>query len=88
MLCLNQLAWVHPIDKYIQQKWIKWKLNLKKLQEVDLDRCYKPKRFVKVVGCSLHHFSNTSESGYGQATYLKIISNMSRFMELSYMKVL
>ena len=72
MLCLNQLAWDDPVDEDIQQKWIKWKLSLKELQEIKLDRCYKPKGFGKVVSCSLHYFSEASESGYGQATYLRL----------------
>ena len=48
-------------------------LSLKKLQEMKLDRCYKPKRFGKVVSCSLHYFSDASESGYWQATYLRLV---------------
>ena len=73
MLCLNQLAWDDPVDEDIQQKWIKRKLTLKKLQEIKLDRCYKPKGFGKVVSCSLHFFSDASESGYRQATYLRLV---------------
>ena len=38
MLCLNQLAWDDPVDEDINQKWIKCKLSLKKLQEIKLDR--------------------------------------------------
>ena len=73
MLCLNQFAWNNPVDEDIQQKWIKWKLSLKKLQEIKLDRCYKPKGFGKVVSSSLHYFSDASESGYGQAAYLRLV---------------
>ena len=39
MLRLNQLAWDDPVDEDIQQKWIRWKLSLKKLQEIKVDRC-------------------------------------------------
>ena len=42
-LCFNQLAWDDPVDEDIQQNWIKWKLSLKKLQEIMLDSCYKPR---------------------------------------------
>ena len=73
MLSLSQLAWDDPVDEDIQEKWIKWTLNLKKLQEIKLDRCYKPKRFRKVVSCSLYYFSDASESGCGQATYLRLV---------------
>ena len=72
MLFLSQLAWDDPVDEDIQEKWIKWKLSLKKLQEIKLNRCYKPKGFGKVVSCSLHYFPDAAESGYGQATYLRL----------------
>ena len=78
MLCLKQLAWDDPVDEGIQQKQIKWKLSLKKLQEIKLDRCYKPKRFGKVVSFSLHYFSDASESGYGQATYLRLVDTAGK----------
>ena len=26
-----------------------------------------------MIGCSLHYFSDASESGYGQATYLRLV---------------
>ena len=71
--CLNQLAWDDPVDEEIQQKWIKWELSLRKLQEIKLDGCCKPQGFIKVVSCSLHYFSDASESGYGQATYLRLV---------------
>ena len=78
MLRLSKLAWDDPGDEDIQQKWIKWKLSLKKLQEIKLDRCYKPKGFGKVVSCSLHYFSDASESGYGQATYLRLVDTAGK----------
>ena len=73
MSSLSQLAWDDPIDEDVQEKWINWKLSLKKLQEIKLDRCYKPKGFGKVIGCSLHYFSDASENGYRQATYLRLV---------------
>ena len=30
-------------------------------------------KFGKVIDCSLHYFSNTSQDGYGQVTYLRIV---------------
>ena len=78
MFCLNQLAWDDPVDEDIQQKWIKWKLNLKKLQEIKLDRYYKLTGFGRVVSCSLHYFSDASESGYGQATNLRLVDTAGK----------
>ena len=30
-------------------------------------------KFSKVIDCSLHHFSDASQDGYGQVTYLRIV---------------
>ena len=38
MLSLSQLAWDDLVDKDVQEKWIEWKLSLKKLQEIKLNR--------------------------------------------------
>ena len=78
MLCLSQLAQDDPVDKDVKEKWIKWKLSLKKLQEIKLNRCYKPKGFGKVVSCSFHYFSDASENGYGQATYLRLVGTAEK----------
>lgn len=78
MLCLSQLAWDDPADEGIQQKWIKWKLSLKKLQEMKLSWCYKQKGFGKVVSCILHYFSDASERGYGKATYLRLVNTAGK----------
>ena len=76
------LLWDDPVDEDIQQKWIDWKLGLKKLQEIKLDRCYKPKGFGKVVSCSLYYFSDASESSdrgsYGEATYLRLVNTAGK----------
>ena len=38
-----------------------------------MERCFKPSKFGKVIDCSLHHFSDASQDGYGQVTYLRIV---------------
>ena len=40
MLCLNHFACIDTGYEDIQEKWIKWELSLKKIQEIKLDRCY------------------------------------------------
>ena len=53
MLCHNQSAWDDPVDKGIQEKWVKWKCNLNILKDIKLSRFYKPKGFGQVVTSSL-----------------------------------
>ena len=37
-------------------------------------RCFKPRGFSKIRDASVHHFSDASETGYGQASYLHLVS--------------
>ena len=74
MLCHNQLACDDPVDEGIQEKWTKWKCNLNILKDIKLRICYKPEGFGQVVSCSLHHFCNASENGYGQVLYVRLVN--------------
>ena len=37
-------------------------------------RCLKPENFANVVNCTLHHFSDAFESGYGQSSYIRLLN--------------
>ena len=43
-----------------------------------LGRCYTPKGFGAVTSCSLHYFSDASETGYGKATYLRLVDTAGK----------
>ena len=70
----NQLALDDPVDEGIQEKWAKWKCNLNILKDIKLRRYYKPEGFDQVVSCSLHHFFDTSENGYRQLVYARLVN--------------
>ena len=38
-----------------------------------MSRCYKPDNFDNVMKAEVHHFSDASEEGYGQCSYLRLI---------------
>ena len=44
------------------------------MQNINIPRCYKPTDFGQIVEYALHHFLDASETGYGQASYLRMIS--------------
>ena len=73
-LCKDSFQWDHPIPENIKQQWLKWKSNLGKLNSIKIARCFKPKNFGNVKGYSLHHFSDASDIGYGQASYLRMVN--------------
>ena len=43
------------------------------LNEMKINRCYKPKGFIPV-SISLHCFSDACKIGYGQATYIRFVN--------------
>ena len=48
--------------------------KLRSLTNIKLNRSYKLAEFDKVVSYSLHYFSDASERGYGQATYIRLVN--------------
>ena len=48
------------------------------LQDKCLPRCMKPKDFGKVTNCTLHHFSDTFLSGYGQCSYIRLVNERAQ----------
>ena len=73
-LCKDSFQWDHPIPENIKQQWLKWKSNLGKLNSIKIARCFKRENFGNVKGYSLHHFSDASDIGYGQASYLQMVN--------------
>ena len=63
-----------PIDDDTAQEWLKWRNNLMTLDGKSIARCLKPENFGNVVSCTLHHFSDACESGYGQSSYIRLLN--------------
>ena len=54
------------------RRWQAWLQELPRLEQVAIDRCFKPRNFGEVSSTQLHHFSDPSQQGYGAVTYLRI----------------
>ena len=72
------MGWDETIPDNIQRQWTKWERQLKELERLSVDRCFKPANFGKIVDCSLHHFADACEYAYGQASYLRIVDETGR----------
>ena len=68
--CRGNLGWDESIPKDMQIQWRKWEKKLQQLGQMSLEQCCKPVNFGTVVEGTLHPFSDTSEYGYGQVSYL------------------
>ena len=77
-LCKENLGWDETIPDNIQKQWAKWERQLKELEGLSVDRCFKQANFGKIVDCSLHHFADACEHAYGQASYLRIVDETGR----------
>ena len=72
------MKWDDPIDDEIAQEWLKWRNNSITLQDNSLSQCMKPKDFGSVTNCTLHHFSDASQSGYGQCSYIRFVNDRAQ----------
>jgi hypothetical protein len=74
MINQESSSWDVDVSEERRVAWTKWRNELPKLEQLEVDRCYKPKGF-KPVSAALHSFSDASEYGYGQATYLRQVDS-------------
>ena len=65
------LDWDEPVPEDINKDWQNWVSQLNSLQEVEIQRCYKPKYFGVVTRAELHHFCDASTQGVGACSYLR-----------------
>ena len=60
-------------DEHLKN-WQQRLRNLPRLEEFSVNRCFKPSRFGDASSCEFHHFSDTSQFGYGAVTYLRLVN--------------
>ena len=74
-LCHNNYGWDEPVLDKILYPWEKWGSELHLLEQVKQPRCLKPIRFGKPVTVEIHSFSDASDVGIGQVSYLCLINS-------------
>ncbi|XP_013419027.1 uncharacterized protein LOC106179805 [Lingula anatina] len=72
-LTRQKLQWDEPIPDQEREKWLEWHSNLKKLEEMKINRCVKFSVDTDIVDHSLHFFSDASETAYGTVAYLRTV---------------
>ncbi|XP_041472758.1 uncharacterized protein LOC121422022 [Lytechinus variegatus] len=73
-LCRSEIDWDSPIPEDIRPLWEKRRMEISELENLKIPRCYKPKNFGSVKHAELHHFSDASQNGYGQCSYLRLVN--------------
>ena len=72
-LCNQDIQWGSEVSSVVKKDWKNWVTKLKHIERHHVRRCIKPDNFGKVVNVSLHHFSDASELGYGQCSYIRLV---------------
>ena len=71
-LCRDKSDWDDPVPEPLRHKWERWRSSLQHLEKLKIQRCYKPPTFGNVTSVQLYHFSDASDHGYGQCSYLRL----------------
>ena len=50
-------------------------MKLKKVENLQIPRCLQSPNFRRIIDISIHHFSDASELGYGECSYLRYIND-------------
>ena len=74
-LCKEGVSWDEDVSVDIKSRWEQWKDEIHLLQNIKIPRCYKPESFGNVREVELHHFSDASENGYGQCSYIRLVND-------------
>ena len=77
-LCNQGIKRDNEVSSEAKKDWKKWLVRLKHIEQLHVRRCIKPDNFGKVVNDSLHHFSDVSELGFGQYSYIRMVDEKDR----------
>ena len=72
-LMQKKFTWDEQVSAETIEEWEQWKNDLKLLENINFNRCFKSPKFWRLIDCSLHHFSGASQDGYGQVSYLRLV---------------
>ncbi|XP_048876207.1 uncharacterized protein LOC125746351 [Brienomyrus brachyistius] len=78
-LCRLKLGWDNKLPEPFVSQWNQWLRELGQLADFRMNRCIKPVWFSEQTFAQLHHFSDSSEEGYGIASYL-LLQNQSAWI--------
>ena len=77
-LCAQRFRWDDQVPQDIGNDWKKWINQLNLLKNLHITLCFRPPKFGRIKETSIHNFSDASDSGYAQASYLRLVSETGR----------
>ncbi|KAJ8364861.1 hypothetical protein SKAU_G00136920 [Synaphobranchus kaupii] len=73
-MCQKGVGWDEPLPVELKPRWGSWVDDLENLQKIQIPRCFSPGNLGKILRTELHHFSDASSQGYGQCSYVRLVS--------------
>ena len=74
-LCKEKKNWDEAVTEEQKEEWNRWRESLNLLEIIEVSRCFKSAEMESIADVSLHHFSDASEEGYGQVTYVRMVDD-------------
>ncbi|XP_072174578.1 uncharacterized protein [Diadema setosum] len=74
-LCRRNIDWDCPMPDDLQPCWERWLTDLHELEKLRIPRCFKLSHFGEIQAVELHHFSDASQAGYGQCSYIRLVDD-------------
>lgn len=68
------MSWDDPLPKSLPARWERWRHDVQDLQDLKVSRCLIPVDFGAVESQDLHHFSDASDTGYGQFSFSRSVN--------------
>nr|XP_043899053.1 uncharacterized protein LOC122780247 [Solea senegalensis] len=74
-MCKQGMGWDEPVPPELKSRWEAWLHDLESLQKIEIPRCFIPETLGTIQKIELHHFSDASNNGYGQCSYIRIVAD-------------
>ena len=74
-LCRKKVPWDADIEEPERAQWERWVADLPGLENVHVNRCFKPDDFGDAETVELHVFSDASRVGYAAVAYLRFVNS-------------
>ena len=69
------MQWDDIVGSELRKDWERWAQRLKGVEDIQISRYITPRMSRKIVETSLHLFSDVSEKGYGQYSYIRLVND-------------
>lgn len=72
-MCRNGAQWDEPLEPDVERQWSTCKDDLSQIHTIAVPRCIIPAHLGPLKVTELHHFSDASNVGIGQCSYLRVV---------------